>query len=206
LRRRQSVPLSASDEASEWLGSLSIGTPPRKFVVNFDTGSADLWIPSDKCTDDACESKNKYSASKSSTSVAMEGSLDITYGDGSGVNGPIWADTVDVGGLKAHNQSFAAVGELSDMFTSISLDGIVGMGYPQLSMMGALPFFNTMAKQGVVSEKVFSFKIADEGSSLFLGGTDGDLYTGDIEYHKVDTLLGYWMTSGGQISVGDKPA
>ncbi|KIJ41078.1 hypothetical protein M422DRAFT_172860 [Sphaerobolus stellatus SS14] len=72
--------------------------------------------------------------------------------------------------------------------------------------MGALPFFNTMAKQGVVSEKVFSFKIADEGSSLFLGGTDGDLYTGDIEYHKVDTLLGYWMTSGGQISVGDKPA
>ncbi|KIJ23298.1 hypothetical protein M422DRAFT_56883 [Sphaerobolus stellatus SS14] len=39
LRRRQSVPLSASDEASEWLGSLSIGTPPRKFVVNFDSMS-----------------------------------------------------------------------------------------------------------------------------------------------------------------------
>jgi cathepsin D len=181
----------------EYYGAIQIGTPKQDFVTVFDTGSSDLWIPSSSCTSNACKNKNQYDSSASSTYVKNGKSFEISYGDGSSVSGHLSEDTVTLGGLAVTSQTFAeATKEPGSDFTDEEFDGILGMGYKEISSDNVNPVFNNMYEQGLVDSDVFSFYLdrteKGSGGELILGGVDDSYYTGDFTYADV-TTKGYWQ-------------
>ncbi|CDO69362.1 hypothetical protein BN946_scf184961.g4 [Trametes cinnabarina] len=201
--KRQSESLTDEGGDQYWAGNIAIGTPGQTFLIDFDTGSADLWVPSVDCTSTYCSKKHKYNPASSSTDARKSGTFSIQYGDGSTVSGPVYTDTVSVAGVKAKNQYFSPVSTLSSMFGSQSDDGILGMAFPAISNLKQSPFFNTAKSQGAVKSGVFGFKLAKSGSELYLGGTDSSLYSGSIEYHPV-TGSGFWQIANAKVNIGTK--
>ncbi|KAJ6630108.1 acid protease [Mycena sp. CBHHK59/15] len=204
--KRQAEELTDEDSDEEWAGTISIGTPAQKFLIDFDTGSADLWVPSSSCTSSTCSSKSKFKASSSSTAVKKSGTFSISYGDGSTVSGPIYTDTVTVAGVKATKQYLSPVTTLSSSFANDPIDGILGLAFPAISNLNENPFFNTADADGTVNANQFGFYLASSGSELYLGGTDSDKYNGDIEYQDVDTSTGFWQITGATAKVGSSTA
>lgn len=68
---------------AQYFGEISIGTPPQKFQVIFDTGSTNLWIPSSLCWSPACWTHNTYKSQASSTYQANGTKAVLKYGSGS---------------------------------------------------------------------------------------------------------------------------
>ncbi|TBU27158.1 acid protease [Dichomitus squalens] len=202
FQKRGAVKLTDQENDLEWTGKITIGSPAQSFTVDFDTGSSDLWVPSSSCT--TCGSHAKYKASSSSDSSKKSGSFSISYGDGSTASGTPYTDTVTVGGVTVTGQYLAAVTKESSEFQSDPADGLLGLGFASISNLGHDPFFFTAVDQGVVDQGVFAFKLASSGSELFIGGTNKDLYSGDIEYHDLSSDDGFWQIGGASVSVNGK--
>ena len=89
--------------SSQYFGPIQIGSPAQEFTVVFDTGSANLWIPSAKCSDKACKIHSRYDSSKSDTYNKDDRALEIAYGTGS-MKGKLSKDTITMGGKTATNE------------------------------------------------------------------------------------------------------
>ncbi|KAI0334716.1 protease [Cubamyces sp. BRFM 1775] len=205
LGKRQKVPLTDLEDDSEWAGNITIGTPPQTFFIDFDTGSSDLWVPSSACND-TCTGKALYAASKSSTSARKDGTFQIEYGDGSSTSGPIYTDTVTVGGIKATKQYFSAVTTESPEFVGDPADGILGLAFPAISNLGQDPFFVTAFKQKHAARDEFAFKLNTTGSELHIGGVNTALYKGSFEYHNLSSDIGYWQIGNAKALINGESA
>ena len=77
---------------------------------------------------------------------------------------------------------------LTDNFnsTNFGADGLMGMGFKEISPFKAAPFFETLVDQYQIEEPVFGFYLAESGSELIIGGRDSSRYSGDLTYVSVD--------------------
>ncbi|XP_026575902.1 pepsin A-like [Pseudonaja textilis] len=188
---------------NEYIGTISIGTPPQQFIVIFDTGSSNLWVPSVYCSSEACSNHHKFNPQQSSTFQATSQSVSITYGTGS-MTGFLGYDTVQVGSIDVTNQIFGlSQTEPGSFLYYAPFDGILGLAYPRLSASGATPVFDNMMSEGLVSQDLFSVFLSSDGqqgSFVMFGGIDSSYYTGSLNWVPLSAEL-YWQITLDSITV-----
>uniref|UniRef100_A0ACD5VPC5 Uncharacterized protein n=1 Tax=Avena sativa TaxID=4498 RepID=A0ACD5VPC5_AVESA len=192
---------------AQYYGEVGIGTPPQNFTVIFDTGSSDLWVPSSKCYFSiACYLHQSYRGSRSGTYKKKAKPVAIHYGTGA-IAGHLSQDNVQVGGVVVKNQDFIeATLEPSITFMVAKFDGILGLGFKEISAGGTEPVWYNMVSQGLVGSPVFSFwfnRHAGEGTGgeIVFGGIDPKHHKGSHTYVPV-AKKGYWQFDMGDVLIG----
>ncbi|KAL6562269.1 hypothetical protein OROGR_003276 [Orobanche gracilis] len=163
---------------AQYFGEIGIGTPPQKFTVIFDTGSSNLWVPSSKCYFSVpCYFHSKYKSSQSRTYKKNGKSAAIRYGTGA-ISGFFSEDDVKIGDLVVKGQEFIeATREPGITFLVAKFDGILGLGFKEISVGNATPVWYNMVNQDLVKDPVFSFWLnrnvqEEQGGELVFGGVD----------------------------------
>jgi hypothetical protein len=178
----------------EYIGNITIGTPPQTFRVVFDTGSSNLWVPGVKCSDYGCQGKLKYNSRASNTYQPNGKPIEIHYGTGS-MKGFLDIDTVTIGGANVLSQTFGEATSLADFFHDQPLDGILGLAYPTIAEDGVTPLFDNMISQHLVTQPLFSVFLdsveGDTMSSIYFGAIDSSKFVGPLRYEPVVSQT-YW--------------
>ncbi|KAK7292427.1 hypothetical protein RIF29_08206 [Crotalaria pallida] len=196
---------------AQYYGEIAIGNPPQKFTVIFDTGSSNLWVPSSKCTFSvSCYFHPKYKSSKSNSYRKNGTRAAIQYGTGA-ISGFFSYDSVKVGDIVVKNQEFIeATKEPGVTFLVAKFDGILGLGFREISVGRAVPVWYNMIEQGLIKDPVFSFWFnrnpeEEEGGEIVFGGVDPAHYKGKHTYVPV-TIKGYWQFDMGDVLIDGKPS
>ncbi|KAK9837822.1 hypothetical protein WJX74_005796 [Apatococcus lobatus] len=194
-----------------YFGVIEMGTPAQNFTVCYDTGSADLWVPSAQCNDIACTTHMQYDPASSSSSLLNDTrqgvpGFEIAYGSGA-VIGYIVNDTVQIGDLTIVNQTFGAALRATSDFAQSSCDGLLGLAFPQIANeVGGNPPFWNMVNNKQLDVNQFSVwlnpnETALNAGEVVFGGINANRYSGTLNMLNA-TPHTYWQSNLGGISAG----
>lgn len=196
---------------AQYVGEITIGSPPQAFQVVYDTGSSNLWVNNQPPGFFPWSSKHAaYKHEDSSTYKANGKKFQIMYGSGP-VSGFYSEDTMHMGGYDVPKYTFAEVDNtkgLGTMWRVGKLDGICGMGWDDISVDGVETPLRALVNAKVLKENVFAFYLGSGGAKgeLVLGGVDPAHYSGDFAYTPVIETApgkyGYWAMKMDDVKVG----
>ncbi|KYM89486.1 Lysosomal aspartic protease [Atta colombica] len=141
----------------------------------------------------------KYNNRTSRTYIRNGTLFDIQYEYGR-LSGYLSTDVVNIAGLDVPHQIFVEATRIQRYSSHLmKYDGILGMCYPIRTAEGTIPVLTNMNQQNLLSKSVFSFYLKRHvflysslvDSELIIGGSDPDLYNGELTYVPV-TTDGYW--------------
>lgn len=144
----------------------------QHFQVVPDTGSSDLWIPAQNCTQ--CRSASaRFNFNQSCSAVWKGDRIKFQYGDGTEAVGDSFTDTVTVGSLVVKDQFMIQVDRLASE-THMKSDGILGLAhhYQKDSNSKGETFLTTLFKEHADLPKQFSFYLTgspEDPSKLIFG-------------------------------------
>lgn len=153
--QKHNEPVPAEDQQYdiEYLCEIGIGTPQQKVKLDFDTGSADLWVSTQSCfflstrylllfskvrwrdsshlhhAGKKFDPKNSKTFKESKTHQTWK----IQYGDGSTASGTVGTDVITVGGLQIENQAIELATQVSSAFSSGESDGLLGLAFSTIN-------------------------------------------------------------------------
>ena len=191
---------------TQYYGEIGIGTPPQRFPVIFDTGSANLWVPSTSCYSEGCLAHSRYDRAASSTSSSSGMPIYIKFGTGR-IAGVVSQDVVHFHQLRIEQQAFLEVNdERYFPFESFPFAGIVGLCLPSIAAEGTTPLFDTIIKQRLLKANLFSFYLSPLGgpSHVFFGGYSPELLASPVAWVPVVPSV-YWEVRLADIDVDGTP-
>ncbi|RCN45403.1 eukaryotic aspartyl protease [Ancylostoma caninum] len=134
----------------------------------------------------ACQGKNSFTSSKSSTyqKNGKHCCLFYQYGTGSAV-GFLGEDTVRFGGIGTNqlvvpNTVFGQATSLAAFFADQPIDGILGLAFPTIAVDGVTPPFFNAVDQGLVDQPIFTVFLEHVGAQ-------DNVYGGVYTYGGLDT-------------------
>jgi len=209
--RRHGVAAGAKKvHKTAYWGGITLGTPPQPFTVVFDTGSGNLIVPSSICRTNGCSPHNKYHFRHSTTGHTVtnekgEDASEIAFGTGR-VDGNFINDRLCIGSSLCINATFiAAETESTKPFSDLPFDGIMGLGFGELSMGEDFNILNRLFAKGELPRGQFSVYLRDgDGSEITFGGFKPQQLASDILWVPV-TKQSYWQVSVDDITLNNKP-
>mmetsp|Transcript_59969 Transcript_59969/g.128702 ORF Transcript_59969/g.128702 Transcript_59969/m.128702 type:complete len:547 (+) Transcript_59969:63-1703(+) len=214
-QHRAAVAAQAAEAArrihkTAYWGTMTLGTPPQPFKVIFDTGSGNLIVPSSECSVPGCLPHRKYARNASSTAVAVtnergESSSEITFGTGQ-ISGDFFRDRLCMGEALCIDANFiAADRETTEPFQEIPFDGIMGLGFKDLSMGEGFNILDDLVAKGTLPGGQFSFYLTDGGDSeVTFGGYKQEYLGSDIVWAPVGRES-YWQVAIDDIAFDGMP-
>ncbi|RDW73570.1 aspartyl protease-1 [Coleophoma cylindrospora] len=188
----------------EYLAPISIGG--QSIVMDFDSGSSDLWVFSTQLSATAQKGHTNFDTTKSTTFKTMTGAaFSISYGDGSGAAGTVGTDTVNIGGATVTNQAIEVATAVSSSFVSdTNSNGLVGLAFSKLNTVSPTQqktfFDNAMS---TLSQPVFTADLRKGAvGSYEFGNIDSTKFNGSLSWAAVNTTTGFWQFSNSKFSVG----
>ncbi|KAK4861026.1 hypothetical protein LT330_003942 [Penicillium expansum] len=190
----------------EYLTPVKIGDSTLN--LDFDTGSADLWVFSSELS--ASEQKGHDVYKVGSTGTKLSGySWSISYGDGSSASGDVYKDTVTVGGVTATSQAVEAAKTISEEFLEdTNNDGLLGLAFSSINTVSPrsqTTFFDTVKSS--LDKPLFAVTLKHGAPGTYdFGFIDEDKFTGDLAYADVDDSDGFWSFTADSYKIGSGSA
>ena len=208
--RTGEVPAEDEQNDVEYLCEVAIGTPAQTLKLDFDTGSADLWVWSTKLPrSTSTVGHTVYDPSKSSTFKNAKGSTwKISYGDNSSASGIVGTDNINIGGLVIKQQAVELANTLSSQFLQGEGDGLLGLAWGGINTVTPkkvhTPVENMISQEDIPKDQeLFTCHLgttkatddADRKESFYtFGYIDQDSLGGqEASYVAIDNSQGFWQ-------------
>ncbi|EXJ84520.1 aspergillopepsin I [Capronia epimyces CBS 606.96] len=187
---------SPTQNDAQFLSPVTVGG--QKLIMNFDSGSSDFWVFNTNLAKSAQQGHTVYDPTQSTTFQKLDGTFNITYGDGSFASGPVGVDQVDIGGATVAAQAIGLPDTVGSSFiTESASNGLVGLAFSSLNTIQPKPqktFFDNIINDLTLPVFTAQLKSGQVGAYEF-GNIDTTAFKGNLTTAAVDSSQGFWEVS-----------